>query len=116
MSTSLASLAPDFRPFAEYLVKVAKTLGPTVVTSTRRSWVEQQRLWVDYMSGKRALPAVPPNQSLHTRGWAVDLVVGSGYEAGGPPTPEMAALGRWWQQSGGRWGGVKDPVHYEAPW
>lgn len=114
MSRSLSALAPAFRSYAEYLVKTARLLGTPHITSTRRSWAEQQRLWLDYLQGRRPLPALPPDQSLHVRGLALDLVVGS-YQAGGPPSPEMVALGEWWRAGGGRWGGISDPVHFSAP-
>ena len=113
MSRSLSALDPYFRPFGAYLVQVARSLGPTTVTSTRRSWADQARLYLDYVQGRRALPALPPERSLHVLGYAVDLVVGS-YTPGGPPSPEMAALGQWWRDSGGRWGGAADPVHFSA--
>jgi len=113
VSRALSALAPNFRPYAEYLVSVAASVGPTVVTSTRRSWSEQARLYLDYVQGRRALPAVPPDRSLHVLGYALDMVVGA-YKVGGPPTPEMAALGDWWRKSGGRWGGAADPVHFSA--
>jgi len=111
MSRALSSLDPSFRPYAAYLVEVARRLGKTTITSARRNWSDQARLYLDYMQGRRALPALPPERSLHVQGLAVDLVVGN-YQAGGPPSPEMAALGRWWLASGGRWGGTADPVHF----
>lgn len=114
MSKSLADLDPWFRPYAEYLVQAARLLGTPHVTSTRRDYIEQSRLYMDYLSGKRSLPALPPTQSLHVYGLALDLVVGE-YTPGGPPSPEMAALGAWWLQAGGRWGGKGDPVHFSAP-
>lgn len=114
MSRSLSALDPHFRPFAEYLWKVARLLGSAHLTSTRRSYVEQERLYMDYVQGRRALPALPPTRSMHVRGLAVDLVVGD-YKAGGPASPEMNALGQWWRAGGGRWGGATDPVHFEAP-
>jgi hypothetical protein len=113
MSRALSALDAGFRPYAAYLVQVARGLGPVQVTSTRRSWSEQGRLYLDYLSGRRALPALPPDRSLHVRGLAVDLVVGA-YEAGGAPSPELVALGNWWKQSGGRWGGAADPVHFSV--
>lgn len=114
MSRSLSALDQTFRPYAEYLVSTARLLGTPHVTSTRRSYSEQARLYLDYVSGKRPLPALPPDRSLHVRGLALDLVVGN-YQAGGPPSPEMAALGKWWTDGGGRWGGAADPVHFSAP-
>jgi hypothetical protein len=113
VSRALADLDPSFRPYAEALVSAARSLAPTQVTSTRRSWSDQARLYVDYLQGKRALPALPPERSLHVWGYAVDLVCGA-YKVGGPPSPEMAALGDWWRKAGGRWGGAADPVHYSA--
>ena len=113
MSRQLSDLAPEFRPYAEALVQAARSLGPTTVTSTRRSWAQQQGLWLDYLQGKRALPALPPDRSMHVLGWAIDLVVGS-YRAGGPPSPEMKLLGDWWNRSGGLWGGTADPVHFSV--
>lgn len=114
MSSSLSALDQAFRPYAEYLVAVARLLGVPHVTSTRRSYSDQSRLYLDYVQGRRALPALPPERSLHVRGLALDLVIGS-YVAGGPPSPEMQALGRWWLAGGGRWGGAADPVHFSAP-
>lgn len=113
MSASLSSLDPRFRPYAEALVSAARGLGKTVVTSARRSWSDQARLYMDYLQGRRALPALPPDRSLHVAGLAVDLVCGN-YTVGGPPSPEMAELGRAWIAFGGRWGGAADPVHYSA--
>ena len=113
MSRSLAQLDQQFRPYAEYLVKVARTLAPATVTSTRRTWAEQAGLYQDYLAGRRPLPVAPPERSRHVWGLAVDLVVGK-YRAGGPPSPEMQALGEWWQKSGGVWGGKADPVHFSA--
>lgn len=113
MSRSLADLDPQFRPYAEILFKAARSLGPSQITSTRRTWAEQSRLYLDYLQGRRALPALPPDKSLHVFGYAVDLVVGN-YRVGGPPTEEMAALGAWWRSAGGRWGGAADPVHFSA--
>lgn len=114
MSRSLSALDPAFRPYGELLVKAARMLGTAHVTSTRRTYADQQRLWLDYLQGRRPLPALPPERSLHVRGLAVDLVVGE-YTAGGPPSPEMTLLGEWWRSGGGRWGGVADPVHFSAP-
>jgi len=114
MSRSTSALDPSFRPAAEFLVKVSRMLAPTTVTSTRRSHSEQSRLYLDYMQGRRPLPALPPERSLHVRGLALDLVAGS-YTPGGPPSPEMERLGQWWRSGGGRWGGAADPVHFSAP-
>lgn len=113
MSRALADLDPRFRPFATYLVEVARSVGPTQVTSTRRTWSEQSRLYLDYLQGRRALPALSPDRSLHVLGFAIDMVCGD-YTVGGPPSPEMAALGDWWIRGGGRWGGKADPVHFSA--
>ncbi|MGH9024375.1 MAG: hypothetical protein ACRDV9_15005 [Acidimicrobiia bacterium] len=114
MSRSLATLDQEARPYFEYLVDAARTyLGPTTITSTRRTWTEQARLYQDYLAGHRSLPALPPERSLHVYGLAVDLVVGR-YAAGGSSSPEMTALGTWWRSLGGRWGGPGDPVHFSV--
>lgn len=113
MSRSLASLDQQFRPYGEYLVQVGRTLGPVTVTSTRRTWAHQAGLYQDYLAGRRPLPVAPPERSRHVWGLAVDLVVGK-YRAGGPPSPEMQALGEWWRKNGGVWGGKADPVHFSV--
>ena len=113
MSRSLASLDPQFRPYAEYLVQVGRSVGRTTVTSTRRTWAEQAGLYEAYRAGRRPLPVAPPGRSRHVWGLAVDLVVGK-YRAGGPPSPEMQALGEWWRKNGGVWGGKADPVHFSV--
>src|SRR5262249_29736874 len=109
-----STLDPYFRPYADYLVGVGrKYLGRVVVTSTRRSWAEQARMYSDWLAGHRVLPVDPPERSMHVRGLALDLVIGD-YRAGDPPSREMQALGEWWQSAGGRWGGKRDPVHFSA--
>lgn len=114
MSRSLATLDPQARPYFEYLVDASRTaLGSTTITSTRRTWAEQARLYQDWLAGFRPLPALPPERSLHVAGLAVDLVVGR-YTAGGPPSAEMTELGTWWRSLGGRWGGPADPVHFSV--
>jgi D-alanyl-D-alanine carboxypeptidase-like protein len=101
--TSLRALDRRFRRAAEVLVQYARSLDPgTRVTSTRRSRVQQARLYRRYLRGLSPLPAAPPGQSLHERGLAVDLVMN-----------DLPTLGAWWISQGGRWS-ASDPVHFEA--
>lgn len=92
---------------AEYLIYVAahNGLNPRV-TSTYRSYAKQKRLYEAYLRGDARFPAAPPGRSLHQAGRAFDMVVNQewGYRE----------LGRLWQRMGGRWGGERDRIHFEA--
>jgi hypothetical protein len=92
------------RPYAEYLYRIAlyNGLHPRV-TSVYRSPQAQARLYQRYQQGLSRLPAAPPGRSKHQFGLAFDMVVDN---------PE--ALGAVWTSWGGRWGGSRDPVHYEV--
>lgn len=110
---STAKLDPAFRPYADALLKLARTYDPRfVLTSTYRSRQEQQRLYARYLKGESALPALPPGRSQHERGLAVDMA-----RLGVDPQQDdiLAALGEAWRDAGGVWGGAVDPVHFEAP-
>jgi LAS superfamily LD-carboxypeptidase LdcB len=82
-------------------------LGP-VVTSAYRSYAQQAVLYRRYLAGQSPLPAAPPGHSKHNYGLAVDVDLPQNRAA-------LAALGAWWTSIGGRWGGMSDPVHFEAP-
>jgi len=49
-------------------------LAPTV-TSTYRTWENQQRLYDRFLRGESAFPANRPGDSAHNFGWAFDSVV-----------------------------------------
>jgi len=72
----LRGLDSRVRPYAEYAHKIANYYGivPTI-TSTFRSWEEQQRLRSRWERGESAFPANRPGDSAHNYGWAWDSVV-----------------------------------------
>src|SRR6267142_1357105 len=81
----------------------------STVTSTVRSARDQDFLWRRYKEGKSGgLPAAPPLHSAHEYGWAFDLIV--------EPSSLQSAVGKAWENYwGGKWGGNRDPVHFELP-
>lgn len=113
---SVAQLDPALRPWAEWLIRVAEYNGMRVqVTSTFRTTAQQTVLYQRYLQcserGGRGtcLPAARPGTSDHELGRAFDLVVNGDFRS-----PAQAALGRFWESLGGRWGGSIDPVHFAA--
>lgn len=87
----------------QWLLAQART-GITI-HSTRRSHLEQSRLYRAYLRGEREFPVLPPGASMHEYGLAVDL---------GAAWWELARLGAIWRKAGGVWGGRYDPPHFEA--
>jgi len=107
----LATLDPRLSPWARYLYQIGKYYDPLlVVTSARRSPAKQQRLYNDWIRGVSKIPAAPPGRSLHGIGLAFDLA-----RIGKDPLgdPLLAYLGAVWESWGGRWGGARDPVHFQ---
>lgn len=107
----LNTLDPRLAPWAKYLYQVGKYYDPLlVVTSSRRSLAKQQRLYSDWIRGISKIPAAPPGRSLHGYGLAFDLA-----RIGKDPLgdPLLAWLGQLWESWGGRWGGIRDPVHFQ---
>lgn len=101
---SLASwsrgLWAPLRPYAETLVRATGLR----VTSVRRSYTEQLRLWNN--RANNPYPVAYPGTSKHELGYAWDMV--------GPPAM-LARAGAIWESWGGRWGGrVGDPIHFEV--
>ena len=96
------TLDPRLRPWAAWLYEVAELnrLRPRV-TSTFRSFSQQQRLVERFESGEQQLPVAAPGCSEHQFGLAWDMV-----------TDDNPALGRLWNSVGGTWGGRGDPVHF----
>ncbi len=108
MSASLSELIPDLQPFARDLVDAAGAAGlQPRVTSTRRSYAEQKRLYDRSLAGLSPYPAAPPGHSAHEYGYALDMIVS--------PMSALADVGDYWQQQGGIWGAARDPVHFEFP-
>lgn len=72
----LSGLADWIRPYAEWCLAVADYYGVTVtVTSTFRSWAEQERLRRRWEDGLSPWPANRPGDSAHQYGLAWDSVV-----------------------------------------
>lgn len=108
---SLRTLVPDLVPYAEWLLELGQSVAPDlVVTSARRSFSEQSRLYEKYRRGESTLPALPPGKSMHEAGLAFDLA-----RPGIDPHQDelLAALGDVWNQVGGKWH-ASDPVHFEV--
>lgn len=103
MSTSTAALHPEFRPWADWLVAVARYWGLRPrVTSTYRSLAEQARLYRlrQERPDLQPYPVAPPGQSLHNYGLALDMV-----------STDNARLGALWRHYGGSWS-PSDAVHF----
>jgi hypothetical protein len=109
MGASLDHLDPDLRQGLQELQQAVALAGlQSTITSTVRSYKDQKFLYDRYLAGKSVLPAAPPNHSAHEFGWAFDLVV--------TPGDYQSAVGSAWETYwGGKWGGQKDPVHFELP-
>ena len=103
--TGLWALDPTFRPWAQWLLDVARYNGLTVeVTSTRRTRAEQEGLYQAALAGRSRYPVARPGTSQHERGLALDLRASSGV---------LEALGGVWRSVGGTWG-PSDPIHFGA--
>jgi len=110
MGANLDQLDPDLRGAMQDLQQwLGSQRVILTITSTVRSGRDQDFLWRRYQSGKSGgLPAAPPGHSAHEYGWAFDAVVS--------PVEYQTAVGRAWERLwGGKWGGSKDPVHFELP-
>lgn len=102
-----SSLDPQVRPWAEWFVDLLRQNGinPTI-TSTRRSRASQTRLYREYLAGRNPYPVAKPGTSRHEKGQAWDMVL--------PQYRDQ--VGQYWQSlmpGRTRWGGRKDPVHFE---
>ena len=103
----------DYRlvPWAKWIHRIGTNYdGRLVVTSARRSTFKQAQLRADWESGKSKIPANRPGTSLHEFGLAFDMA-----RIGMDPLtdPLLAWLGAVWEHVGGRWGGKRDPVHFQ---
>jgi len=110
MGGSREALDPELRDaLQQFEVWLSQNGVKPTITSTVRSFADQKFLWERYQQGKSGgLPAAPPGHSAHEYGWAFDLIVS--------PVQFQHAVGRAWEKLwGGKWGGAKDPVHFELP-
>jgi len=100
-------------PWAKYLHYIGTYYdGRLVVTSARRSPRKQSELYNNWVAGKSLIPAAPPGSSLHEYGLAFDMA-----RLGIDPLadPFLQYLGQLWTSWGGRYGGGRDPVHFQIP-
>jgi len=107
----LRTVHPQLYPWAKWIYELGKSQdGRLVVTSARRSSAKQAELYSRYKAGKSLIPANRPGTSLHEHGLAFDLA-----RLGKDPLgdPLLIWLGAWWEYYGGRWGGSRDPVHFQ---
>jgi len=107
----LNTLDPRLIPWAKWILAVGKYYdGRLVVTSAKRTPAKQFELRQRWLSGKSKIPANRPGTSLHEFGLAFDLA-----RIGVDPLadPLLNWLGGVWESVGGRWGGIRDPVHFQ---
>jgi len=107
----LRTLDRRLHPWAKYLYDIGKYNDPLlVVTSAYRSPAKQANLYRKWRTGQSSIPAAPPGRSLHQYGVAFDLA-----RIGKDPLtdPLLSWLGALWESWGGRWGGTRDPVHFQ---
>jgi len=107
----LGTLHPELIHYAKYLYKIGKYYDQKlVVTSARRSSSKQALLYARWKQGLSDIPANRPGTSLHEYGLAFDLA-----RIGVDPLadPLLNWLGAVWTSWGGRWGGERDPVHFQ---
>lgn len=101
-------LISDLQPFARDLVDACGRVGlQPRVTSTRRSFAEQKRLYQRFLQGLQPYPVAAPGTSPHEYGYAFDMVLS--------PMEALFDAGDVWQSWGGVHGGTRDPVHFGFP-
>ena len=107
---SLRTLDPKLRHHAEVFFRAAHRRFPgLVVTSARRTYAEQARLYRASLEGKNnGLPATPPGGTSHERGLAWDMA-----RINLDPLTDgvLRQLGAEWRHLGGSWW-EGDPVHF----
>jgi len=109
MTSAVSALDPAIQPGAIALLEEARQAGLNPqITSTRRTYGEQKRLYEKFLAGASLYPASPPGVGSHEFGWAFDMVV--------TPMDSLADLGDLWESWGGTWGGNwrnPDVIHFE---
>lgn len=112
MTGSSRDLEPWLKPYADWMLALGRYYGPTLVfTSTRRSRIDQARLYNRWRKGESRIPAAPPGRSMHEYGRAFDMARPN---IDPLSDPLLNYLGSVWRWLGGTWGGSRDPVHFEA--
>lgn len=109
---TLRTLDRRFRPQAEAFFSWARSIYPDlVITSARRTYAEQRRLYERSQAGQNdGLPATPPGNTSHERGMSFDM---ARLNVRAVQDPVLRALGAAWQERGGTWW-AGDPVHFAA--
>ena len=108
---NLNTLVPGLVPWAKWILAAGRQHDERlVVTSARRSSAKQAALRLAWEQGRSKIPANRPGTSLHEKGLAFDLA-----RLGIDPFEDdlLPWLGHWWEFYGGRWGGARDPVHFQ---
>jgi hypothetical protein len=100
-------LHPQLRPYAELLLREASKAGiRCVITSVRRSFEEQSKLYAKYLRGENPYPVAKPGTSAHETGLAFDV------DCRWPDGKDAApVVGSNWNRWGGRWS-RNDRVHF----
>lgn len=82
------------------------------ITSALRDSATQARLYAEWKAGRSPFPVAKPGTSAHEVGWAFDMA-----RSGVPAItdPVLRQAGEVWKWLGGRYGGAKDPVHFQGP-
>lgn len=112
---SLRVLAPHFRQVAQKFFRDSRRRYPgLVITSSRRTYQEQLRLYQRAQAGQNdGLPATPPGSSSHETGLAFDMARLNHPAIGDPVLVELGAI---WNTIGNRYGHgywwAGDPVHF----
>jgi hypothetical protein len=105
VSSHFNGLEPWLVPYAGWLLYYGHQADPSIkVTSVRRSYAEQSRLYRRFQMGLSAFPVARPGTSWHEYGRAFDMVA----------RPEvLSQLGATWKSWGGSWW-PSDPIHFQA--
>ena len=97
---------PQLKPGFDALSTIVSSAGGHLtLTSTIRTYREQNYLYSKYKAGQSTLPANPPGYSAHEWGWAFDAIT--------QPSDWIFDVGAIWVSWGGAYGGKRDPVHFE---
>lgn len=111
---SLSSLAPITQYCAREFVRIVESAGFSVtITSARRTFWEQAKLWWDWIRGNSKYPANKPGTSEHEFGRAFDCVLVYQNQALGPGDLSSIGVPALTEYCWLKWGGSKDHVHYQ---
>ena len=108
MSVSIFFLRGDFKIRVREWLRALRANGVRYrVTSTKRTWNEQARLYQRFLDGLSTLPAAPPGRSKHQLGLAIDVV----FDVPGDLAIAVRSAGVHLL----RWAGAGDRVHFDSP-